>query len=295
MNKEAPDYAGARDYLETIVSSTTDAICTTDMRGRFVYVSPGAERMFGVKSGELVGRYARSYYAAGMEEAQRIMRLLRRQERIQNCETVFKTPNGRRIHVIMSVSLLRDKTGRIIGTLGISKDITQRVDLERRLKQLSVTDSLTGLYNQRFFRERIIQEISRARRQRQKLCLLLMDLDGFKTINDQYGHLAGDRLLKTFAAFIQQSVRKDVDAAFRYGGDEFIALLPGLSEKRARAIAERIAACAGKTGREALRFSYGVASLSAEMGPKDLLERADRRMYRMKSARKSKDAAYRTR
>ncbi|MDE2313526.1 MAG: GGDEF domain-containing protein, partial [Elusimicrobia bacterium] len=139
--------------------------------------------------------------------------------------------------------------------------------------------------------ERIAQEISRARRQRQKLCLLLMDLDGFKEINDEHGHLAGDRLLKTFAAFILQSIRRDVDAAFRYGGDEFIVLLPGLSEKRARAIAERIAACGGKAGREGLRFSYGVASLSADMGPKDLLERADRRMYRMKASRKSKAAA----
>ncbi len=290
MNKMTPDPVAVREYLETIVNSTTDAICTTDMRGRFIYVSPGAERMLGVKSGELVGRYARSYYAGGMEEAQRIMHLLRRQGRIEHCETVFKTPDGRRIHVIMSVSLLRDKSGRILGTLGISKDISQRVDLERRLKELSVTDSLTGLYNQRFFRERLAQEISRARRQRHRLSLLLMDLDGFKAVNDEQGHLAGDRMLKTFAAFVLQSIRKDVDAAFRYGGDEFMLLLPGLSEKRSRAVAERIASCAAQSGREALKFSYGVASLTREMGPKDLMDLADKRMYRMKSARKKSAA-----
>ncbi|MHB2026304.1 MAG: sensor domain-containing diguanylate cyclase [Elusimicrobiota bacterium] len=277
----------ARDYLETILNSTMDAVCTTDMEGRFVYFSPGAERMFGAKNGEMIGRYARDYYAGGMGEAQKIMRLLRRQEKIQNVETVFKTPQGRTIHVIMSISLLRDKSGRIMGTLGISKDITSRVDLERRLKEISITDGLTGLYNQRFFRERLTQEIARARRQRQKLSLLLMDLDKFKAVNDLSGHLAGDRLLKTFAAFILESIRKNVDAAFRCGGDEFIVLFPGLSETRAKAVAARIAAYAQKAGRKGLKFSYGVAGLGSEMGPKDLIDAADKRMYRMKSSRRA--------
>jgi diguanylate cyclase (GGDEF)-like protein len=146
---------------------------------------------------------------------------------------------------------------------------------------------LTGLYNQRHFHERLAQEASRARRQRDKLSMILIDLDGFKAVNDQRGHLEGDRILRAFAMVLNKSIRKEVDTIFRYGGDEFVILLPGLGASRAQKVAERILAGA-KTNvtEENIAFSYGVASLPSNGSVKEFVALADKRMFRMKAQNK---------
>ena len=281
------DFIRAKEYLEAIVSSTSDAICTTDVSGRVIYFSPGAEEMTGYASAEIVGKPAFQLYSGGRPEADRMMRLLRRQGTLKNHETALKGKAGGSVHVSMSVALLKDRAGRVIGTLGISKDISSRVELERRLRELSITDNLTGLYNQRYFHERIAQEVSRARRQRDKLSMILIDLDGFKAVNDERGHLEGDRILRAFAMVLNKSIRKEVDSVFRYGGDEFVMLLPGLGPSRAQRVAERIMAGARtNVSEEDIRFSYGVASLPASGNIKDFVALADKRMFRMKAKNK---------
>ncbi len=281
------DFIRAKEYLEAIVTSTSDAICTTDTDGRIIYFSPGAEAMTGESSAQMVGRPAHALYVGGREEARRLMRLLRRNGALHNHETKFKARDGRQVHVSMSASLLRDRAGRVIGTLGISKDISARVELETRLRELSITDNLTGLFNRRHFEERLGQEAARARRQRYKLAMILLDLDGFKKVNDTRGHLAGDRVLQEVGKAIAASIRSEVDSAYRYGGDEFVILLPGQDRKRASRVAERLVAgvtrgaAAGSIG-----FSFGVALLPPSGSLADFVRLADRRMFRMKSARK---------
>lgn len=279
------DFIRAKEYLEAIVTSTSDAICTTDVQGRILYFSPGAESMIGVSGAQMIGRHAHQLYAGGKTEAERLMKLLRKQGSLHNHETVLKASDGRLIHVSMSASLLKDRRGAVIGTLGISKDITQRVELERQLRELSITDNLTGLYNQRHFRDRLAQELSRAKRQRGRLSLILIDLDGFKRVNDERGHLEGDRVLKEFGAIVRQSVRREVDSAYRYGGDEFTILLPGQSQKGAQLVAHRIVAAADAAfGGQGLRFSYGIAGYPPTGGLEDFIRVADERMYKMKAA-----------
>ncbi len=281
------DFIRAKEYLEAIVSSTSDAICTTDVKGRVIYFSPGAHAMTGFSIAEMMGKPAHQLYTGGRAEADRMMRLLRRQGSLKNHETALKSKDGRSVHVSMSVALLKDRAGNVIGTLGISKDITSRVELEKRLRELSITDNLTGLYNQRHFHERLAQEASRARRQRDKLSMILIDLDGFKAVNDQRGHLEGDRILRAFAMVLNKSIRKEVDTIFRYGGDEFVILLPGLGASRAQKVAERILAGA-KTNvtEENIAFSYGVASLPSNGSVKEFVALADKRMFRMKAQNK---------
>ena len=281
------DFIRTKEYLEAIVASTSDAICTTDTRGRVIYFSPGAESMVGYTSAEMMGRHAHQLYAGGREEAELIMQALRKQGSIQNHETVFKAKDGRSIHVSMSASLLRNRSGQVIGTLGISKDITSRVELETRLRELSITDSLTGLYNHRHFQERLSQEASRARRQRYELSMILLDLDGFKQANDLWGHLEGDRILKEFASVLQQSIRSEMDSVYRYGGDEFVVLLPGLGAGRAEKVARRIASSAAqKMPQRGVGVSYGVATLPPAGPLSRLIKTADRRMFVMKAARR---------
>ncbi|HAH04978.1 MAG TPA: hypothetical protein DCM05_00410 [Elusimicrobia bacterium] len=280
------EFIRAKEYLEAIVSSTSDAIWTTDLSGRIIYFSPGAERMLGRSLREVFAKPAADLFAGGKAEAGRVHRQLLAQGSLAEHESSLLKADGKNLRVTITVSLLKDRQGTLIGTLSIAKDITRRVELESKLRALSITDDLTGLFNQRHFHDRAAAELKRARRQGEKLSLLVIDLDHFKKANDLWGHLEGDRILAETGALIRSSIRGDVDLAFRYGGDEFVVLLPGLGERTAKRIAERIRAAAGrKAFAKVVGLSIGAASLQASDSLADLLHRADVRMYKEKRKR----------
>jgi diguanylate cyclase (GGDEF)-like protein/PAS domain S-box-containing protein len=277
----------AKQYLEAILGSTSDAIITTDLRGRVMYFSPGAEKLLCRRSLDTVGAPAAGLYAQGRQDACAVMRMLLAKGSISDHETALLASDGREVPVSMSAALLRDPAGRIIGTLGISKDISRRVELERRLREMSITDTVTGLYNHRHFEERAAAEVQRAKRLRQHLSLLLIDLDRFKEANDLWGHLEGDRILRETAAVLTQCLRQDVDAAFRYGGDEFVVLLPGLDAGNVAKVAERIRKTSSEKPYAAVvTLSIGISTLVVGDGARDLIRRADAQMYRVKRAKK---------
>lgn len=156
-----------------------------------------------------------------------------------------------------------------------------------QLYQLAITDELTGLYSVRYFKHRLEKEMKRAYRYKQPLSLLMMDLDYFKVVNDMYGHLTGDMVLKETAARIRKGIR-DVDIACRYGGEEFCALLPETDLKGAEILAERLRAAVGdapvKGNRNniTITISIGVASLSGGEAKEKFIEAADGALYRAK-------------
>jgi diguanylate cyclase (GGDEF)-like protein len=141
---------------------------------------------------------------------------------------------------------LRNVAGDIIGAIETLQDVSERRRAEEALRVseeryrcLSQTDSLTGLYNSRYLHERLPGELERATRYGRPLSLLVLDCDNFKRINDQYGHLEGDKVLQNLAAVIRQCLRRS-DSAFRYGGEEFIVLLPETDTSAAVVLAERL-------------------------------------------------------
>jgi diguanylate cyclase (GGDEF)-like protein/PAS domain S-box-containing protein len=282
------DFIRVKEYFEAIVASSGDLICTTDIRGRIIYFSPGAESMLGLTAAVMIGRPCHDMYAEGRVEAERIMRLLRESPdgRVQNHPLQVKASGERMIHVSLSASFLKDGRGRVIGTLGVGKDVTDRVLLERRLRELSRTDDLTGLYNQRHFHERLREEASRALRQKRKLSMVLFDLDGFKQVNDRLGHLEGDRILRAFAQSLNDNIRREVDSAFRYGGDEFVVLMPETGGPGAMRVARRVASAAKKTlSKDGVSTSWGVAELPRSGDVSALVRKADAAMFKMKSGR----------
>ena len=109
----------------------------------------------------------------------------------------------------------------------------------RLLQQVASVDALTGLKNRYSYNIRIMEEIDRAKRYETQLSLLLIDMDHFKRINDTYGHQAGDEVIQTVAATLQSIIRK-VDALARWGGEEFVVLLPGIGLKDAKTVAEKL-------------------------------------------------------
>jgi diguanylate cyclase (GGDEF)-like protein len=157
----------------------------------------------------------------------------------------------------------------------------QRVRLrsdEERAQQLARADPLTGMGNRRAFDEALVAEVARARRAHSTVSVALLDIDRFKELNDRFGHLEGDRLLRLTGAAIDRALRGG-DRAFRWGGDEFALLLPdtpfaGAEEALARVAAGIMTSCSAPDGR-ALTASWGLAELISEVTPSEMLAQAD--------------------
>jgi diguanylate cyclase (GGDEF)-like protein len=162
----------------------------------------------------------------------------------------------------------------------------QTLERQRRdLADASVTDHLTGALNRRGFHEHVERELARAERSGDPVALVLVDLDGFKGVNDRHGHAAGDRLLCWVVERLGAGLRPS-DAAGRLGGDEFALLLPGLGADDALAVAGRLRSIlADRTS-----ASFGVAVYPARRTPEALLAAADAELYREKMARRSAPA-----
>ncbi|MGE5236286.1 MAG: diguanylate cyclase [Acidobacteriota bacterium] len=141
-------------------------------------------------------------------------------------------------------------------------------------------DPLTGVYNRRFLEEFLSRELPRSRRRRQPLSILLVDLDGFKQFNDTYGHLAGDEMLAAVASSLGAAVRS-ADVVARYGGDEFVVVLPDTAGETARRIAREL----GRVVPRQVGLSIGVGCLGEQHSTAEaLLEAADRALLRAKQA-----------
>ena len=397
-----------RNFLENIVDRSIDPIMATDLHGRFTFASRGAEEMFGIPKEELLGKRITDFYAGGEREAKRILTTLARKEKLRSYETEFIGAKGKRISVILSASLLKDSRGNPVGTLGVSReiteyknllnhisrteqsyqklfeavndaifflnpkgyfstfnrmfskmtgytekeirsyhfskiihpddlpmmlnenekmmrgeyapgrntfrlinkedkviyvegnfrrlkeknevvgilavlrDVTEKIRLEKELLELSITDGLTGLHNQRHFYDELDKEMERTKRQRTTLSLLLFDLDDFKAFNDIHGHLEGDRVLKSVAQAVLKSIRR-MDSAYRYGGDEFTVILPGATQNEGAQVAERIKKSFEKNPYlKQIKLSIGLVEFDPQYDLTDFVKHADQAMYTAK-------------
>lgn len=224
------------------------------------------------------------------------------------------------------ISIPLKLNGRTIGVLNIADKITGEVFREEdlhllisigayasvaierskfyhkteELKKISITDSLTGLLNRRYFQERVSEEIERSRRHHLPLSLIMMDIDNFKSVNDTYGHPVGDEALKITARAIRNCVRT-IDVAARYGGEEFTVILPQTAKSDATAIAERICSEVGRLDfpfeQAARKLTFSV-SLGLATFPEDaeslddLIRNTDIALYRAKAQGKNRVVVY---
>lgn len=162
--------------------------------------------------------------------------------------------------------------------------LRENARLMAEIQRLAVTDSLTGLYNRHKLNEVLETEVERARRYGRPLSLLMIDLDDLKRINDTHGHLAGDEVLKSLARIIRSRLRR-VDIATRFGGDEFVIILPEADLNEARTVADRIC----QDGRnlryqdQRVSFSIGVVEYQPDINtPEEFLHAADQALYKAK-------------
>jgi len=228
---------------------------------------------------------------------------------------LFNAPSG----AIASVALLPlMRQGELIGSFNLGSALAARYDTQigtdfldrlsaiaaiclesaltqERLKRIGLTDGLTGVQNRRYFEHRSLIEISQARRHRQPLACMFLDIDKFKRINDTYGHQSGDDVLRGVAGVIQSQLRPS-DTIARYGGEEFVALLPDTNGAHALEVAERIRAAVAEYGfaaangeRVPVTISIGLAMLMPEPGSAApglqssmLIAAADKALYQAK-------------
>ena len=160
-----------------------------------------------------------------------------------------------------------------------------RILIEKRIRdklaKLSITDNLTGLFNQRHFHNKLKDEVNRANRQNHPLSLILLDLDKFKEYNDTYGHLAGDKMLAESGKIILSNIRENVDTAFRCGGDEFAIILVEANKEIVLNTSERLKK--GFKEGDGVTASVGFTTYSDKMTVTDFIALADKYLYESKN------------
>ncbi len=272
-----------------------DPVIGVNREGRITLFNPAAEKLLGYKSDEVVNQLhiSKLYHPEGA--GKEIKKLIHSEScggrgLIQQHETKLRTNDGVILPILISATLITENDEEI-GSIGFFHDLTLQKELEQSLKSLAITDGLTGLYNQRHFYTVLSQEIARCQRHDRPLSLICIDVDNFKLVNDSLGHIEGDNLLRYIADVIKTAARSN-DHGFRYGGDEFMLLLPEANREKALAVAARVVeqfednkpAALIDYNRADLPFSLsvGISEFNSDEASEMFVKRADFAMYQSK-------------
>lgn len=277
--------------LSRAVEHTGDSIIICNREGRIEYVNPAFERITGRSAKQLLGTALASLQSAH-EPAEFMQQLWQQLAREHAFREIFCTRNaaGESCYTEQTITAITDASGQVSQLIATGKDITERMDSQRRLSYLAHHDTLTGLPNRALMFDRLEHALARARRKDTLVALLFMDIDRFKTINDSLGHQAGDELLVAVAERLRASVRRS-DSIARLGGDEFVAILEDIRQPDepvhvAKTILGAIARPLTLTGHEvSVSSSMGIALYPADGSDSNgLLQCADAAMYKAKAA-----------
>jgi len=282
-----------RAQLAAIVENSDDAILSRNLERTILTWNAAAGRLFGWSAEEAIGNSISIIVPPErLGENARYREMVHRGEPVPMYDTERLTKDGRRIPVSMSQSPIKDADGRITGVSLIFRDITERKEAEEKIRHLAHYDGLTGLPNRELFYDRLGQTIAYARRDQHAVGLLYLDLDGFKAVNDAFGHDAGDDLLKAIAERMRWCLRES-DTIARVGGDEFVVILPKDPRREdCVVVAEKLLEVFStpflldRAQREAVvRASIGVAAFPSDAEDTEtLIKAADSAMYYAKQA-----------
>jgi len=181
------------------------------------------------------------------------------------------------------ISPIIGRKNKIIGKLAIFRDTTELNHLQSRLRKEAIRDFLTGAYNRRFFNESLLIEVNRYKRYGFPFCLLMIDIDKFKKVNDDEGHLKGDYILTEAVKIFKKNIRTHLDIVARYGGDEFAVILTNTSLTEAGSIAGRILLQYRDMNLNNTTLSIGVCIYEDNMEMKEMIRNADKAMYSAKA------------
>ncbi len=268
MSKKNP--LSKAKLLEAIIEQSPIPVMVTDLEANIEYVNAMFTQITGYQAKEVVGKNPRLLKSGKTKPS--VYKDLWRTivgGHIWKGDLINRKKSGEIYVESIMIAPVKNKDGRIEHFVGMWQDTTSRRDAKEELRKLweelqeaSRTDALTGQFNRRRILEELRYEMERALRYRRSFCGMMMDLDGFKKVNDEYGHVAGDIVLRDAAHLFEQNLRVN-DRLGRYGGDEFLALLPETDIEHARVVAERIQKAVRQ---HVFRFGSKQARLTVSIG-----------------------------
>ena len=283
----------SEDRYRALVESTEDSIYLVNRQYCYVFMNKNHLARLGYSAEDYVGRSYSEFHSedetrrfeAAVDEVFAMGRSIQQEHQSNRDDLYF----------LRTLSPLRDKDNNVTAVMVISKQITERKKMEDKLRKLSLTDELTGLYNRRGFMTIAAQQIKIANRLKRELLLTSIDLDDLKVINDTMGHKEGDQALINATSILLETFRSS-DIIARIGGDEFVALQiknpedPSLaaSTDRLQATLATFNAQSGKPYKLSLSFGSAVYNPADGKPFELLLEEADAKMYEQKKAKNSK-------
>ncbi len=283
--------------LRTMIENAPDAFIVHDDKGRLVDANKVACNQLGYTREELLSITVFDIEANVDVEGLLIVvwpSLVSGEGRTINGVHVRK--DGSEFPVEVNITGIMDHGEKYI--FALARDVTETEKLKAYLSKLAMTDELTGLYNRRAFISTLDKELTRSRRSNVDLSILMVDIDFFKKINDQYGHLVGDLAIQYFAQIAKNMIRNE-DTVGRLGGEEFLILLPNTAINEALSIAEKLRktienSCVEHDDRK-IRFtiSVGVAILDdQDMTSATLINNADQALYKSKESGRNQVTRY---
>jgi len=290
-----------RDYLDTITNSIHDGLIVIERDKSVSYVNESYAHQIGMRASEIIGRACFSIFHHCSDK-----HILREngcpldrviETRLPQVYTYHIIKSGENKWFEVSTAPIINQQGGVTGVVEVVRDITERKKYEEALREMSIQDGLTRLYNYSYFQKRFDAEISRYKRHNRSFSLMMMDLDNLKGINDKRGHIEGNRVLFEIADVLRGQVREEIDTVARYGGDEYALILPETSLREALKVAQRIRKIIsakdfkGRGGKYKVTVSIGLASTSDLAGDGEnineikelLIDHADQALYYCKS------------
>ncbi|MDP3920594.1 MAG: diguanylate cyclase [Candidatus Omnitrophota bacterium] len=286
---------GLESLYRMSVEQNPIAIMITDTDGNIVYVNPQWTSLTGYTQREVVGENPRLLQSGKTElGVYKDLWQTITSGKVWYGDLINKRKDGEIYVESIFVAPLRSDAGRTTHYLGVWQDVTELREGEKKLAHAAHFDFLTGQYNRGHILERLEVEVERAARYKRPLSAMMIDMDDSKAVNDEHGHLVGDRILKAFSTQVAQSIRK-MDLLGRYGGDEFLVVLPEATLETSTVVAKRIQQSLADYRHDVVgdvtsfTCSIGLMSFSdAEKIDKTLLiEKIDRALMKAKRAGKN--------
>ena len=278
-----------------IIANMSEGVMITSPEGNIRQVNPAFEKITGYSASQVIGKNP-NFLRSGKHDRefyrtlwQSLIETSRWQGEITN-----RNASGEIYIQDTSITAVRDWNGETVNFVAVMQDVTSKREYEKQLRELALYDNLTGLANRRLFREQVTTALHMANRREINFAILFIDLDGFKPVNDTYGHEAGDYVLQQIALRLKKCLRED-DEASRFGGDEFIMLLskiecPEDAQKAAMRLLENLSLPISWKGRSiSISASIGIAIYPQDGEDYDtLIKAADDRMYNAKQEGKAR-------